>query len=193
MKTKSMKLELNADLDLIPEDLPSERVIEIQLTAPEATQQRERQPLNLALVIDKSGSMQGAKLEYVKQAALHILDLLSDKDQLAIVTFDSEVTVLAPSAPVDVLYKQLARTQIRALEAGTNTNLGGGWLLGCEQVATHPLKERYKEPCCSRMGLPIMALLNLRSYQIMPANFTTVELPPAHLGWAPTTMNSSWS
>lgn len=140
MTNKSIEMKVSADLGLIPEDRPSERFIEITLKTPQATHGRNRQPLNLALVIDKSGSMQGDKLEYAKQAAMHVLGLLTDRDQLAIIAFDSEIEILHPSALVDAGYKQQARSRIASLQAGTMTNLGGGWLLGCEQIASHPLE-----------------------------------------------------
>ena len=63
-------------------------------------QARPRQPLNLALVIDRSGSMSGSKLSYARKAARFLVGELSERDRLAIVTFDDEVEVLVPSQPV---------------------------------------------------------------------------------------------
>src|SRR5688500_18039382 len=52
-----------------------------------------RTPLNLCLVIDRSGSMEGPPLEYVKQACAYVVDLLGPNDVLSMVTFEETVDV----------------------------------------------------------------------------------------------------
>ena len=64
---------------------------------PAATAQGKRLPLNLCLVIDRSTSMQGARLENVKGAAHQIIDELQDDDALAVVTFNDRAEVVLPS------------------------------------------------------------------------------------------------
>ncbi len=69
-------------------------LIEIQ---PVSAARGERLPLNLCLVIDRSTSMQGARLEHVKGAAHQIIDELHDDDALAVVTFHDRAEVVLPS------------------------------------------------------------------------------------------------
>jgi len=57
-------------------------------------------PLNVALVLDRSGSMEGEKLDRAKEAAKMAVRRLSDRDILSIVTFESEVQVLLPATRV---------------------------------------------------------------------------------------------
>ncbi|NLF00289.1 MAG: DnaJ domain-containing protein, partial [Anaerolineales bacterium] len=64
---------------------------------PGAGMQAPRLPLNLCLVIDRSTSMQGARLEYVKAAAREIIAGLQDDDALALVTFSDRAQVVLPS------------------------------------------------------------------------------------------------
>ena len=53
-----------------------------------ATSSAQRPPLNLALVIDRSGSMAGSKLSHARKAARFLAGELTERDRLAIVTFD---------------------------------------------------------------------------------------------------------
>lgn len=129
-------LSTQADLDLIQKETPSQRILEISITAPLAQEHLERPSLNLALVLDRSGSMSGAKIEYAKKAAKHVISLLQEKDKLALVAYDQEVLSLSPSVQVT----EAARSELKALlariEPGGMTNLSGGWLQGCQFVAT---------------------------------------------------------
>lgn len=58
-------------------------------------------PINLALVIDVSGSMTGEKLECAKEAACLLVDSLSKDDRLSVVVFSDDAQVIVPSRPVD--------------------------------------------------------------------------------------------
>lgn len=130
-----ISFELHVDADVIASEVPSQRVLEMVITPP-ATQNTVLRPsLNLALVIDRSGSMSGEKLEYVKKAALHVLDIMKEQDRVAIITFDTEVTLLSGSVFVNAANRDLLKGQIKSMRSGNTTNLSGGWLAGCQEVA----------------------------------------------------------
>jgi Ca-activated chloride channel homolog len=103
----------------------------VTITAPPEPAARTRQPLRLALVLDRSGSMAGDKLEVVKRCARFLVERLQPDDELALVVFDDEVELLAPLAPVDAdrLLPAIAGIDARGL-----TNLSGGWLKGVEEL-----------------------------------------------------------
>ena len=101
----------------------------VELRAPEAPA-GDRPPLRLALVLDRSGSMAGEKLDTVKRSATFLHDRLGGDDSLAVVAFDDEVRLVAPLGPP----RPAVRDALAAIEAGGTTNLSGGWLKGLEEL-----------------------------------------------------------
>jgi Ca-activated chloride channel homolog len=102
----------------------------LELTSPEAPGADTRTPLDLALVIDRSGSMAGRKLEVTKACAAFLARRLAPTDRIALVTYDDEVRMLTPLAePSPAL-----ATAIASIEPGGTTNLSGGWMKGLEAV-----------------------------------------------------------
>ena len=82
---------------------------------------RKRKELDLVLLIDRSFSMRGQKLEFAKSAALSTLDLLDEHHRLAVIAFDSrphEVVALA-----EVGSKRRAEDLISGMSASGQTNL----------------------------------------------------------------------
>lgn len=95
----------------------------------------ERRPLALALVLDRSGSMSGEKIETAKRAATTALDLLDERDQVTLVIFDSEIEVLQPVARVTPTLKARLAAALKAVQARSSTALHEGWLRGCQELA----------------------------------------------------------
>ena len=81
--------------------------------------------------------MHGDKLAQVQQATCHVLDQLDARDQVALVAYDDQVQLLAPSTHVDPQARYVLKAQINALRPGGWTDLSGGWLAGCREVAAH--------------------------------------------------------
>ena len=92
-----------------------------------------RIPLNLSVVLDRSGSMAGEKLEAARDAAAMLVRRLHPDDVVSVVAYDDEVITVAEPATGET---QVALPQqLRRIDAGGSTNLSGGWLRGRELVA----------------------------------------------------------
>jgi Ca-activated chloride channel family protein len=98
----------------------------------------EKPPLNLSIVIDRSGSMGGQPLAEAKRAAAFLVDHLRPSDRVAIVTYADEAEVLVAGRPVGSGVE--IGNAIRSIETDGSTALHDGWMAGVEQAA------RMREP-----------------------------------------------
>src|SRR2546428_8960607 len=126
-----MKATVRLEHQLLAVETEHEVHAMLQLVAPPAPAQKPRQPLNLALVIDRSGSMAGPKLEATKECAAFLLRRLEPTDQLSLVTFDEEVELVAPL--VSARYPALPHA-LAGITDGGAAHLSGRWLDGLAMV-----------------------------------------------------------
>lgn len=97
----------------------------------------DRQDLSAALVIDRSGSMAGAKIDNAREAALSFLSRLADSDQIALISYGSDVTVDIPLTQVGTI-RERARRIISRVEAGGGTNISEGLRRAIHQLGSIP-------------------------------------------------------
>src|SRR5215475_5819812 len=86
-------------------------------------QQARRAPVAIGLVLDRSGSMSGHKIETARQAALAVLERLTDADRVAAVVFDDRIDVLMDGAPATPETRARLRAELAAVEARGSTAL----------------------------------------------------------------------
>ncbi len=107
----------------------------LDLATPQSLRKSDRLPVDIAFVLDRSGSMSGDKLPLAKQAILSAVTRLSDRDRIALVVYDNEVDTLLPLMPATAGTQQALRSVLAMVDARGSTNLSGGWLQGCGQLA----------------------------------------------------------
>lgn len=127
-----MKLSTRLDVDLVALESSDELTLLVELTAPTLEKTTIRQPGTLQVVLDRSGSMAGDRLEGAKSALLSLVERLDPSDNLGIVAFDNRVEVVVPAGPLKD--KQAVKQAIAAVRHGGSTDLSSGFLRGLQEA-----------------------------------------------------------
>jgi len=122
-------------------------LLELNFISEKLTASNKR-PLNLALVLDHSGSMSAEnRIDKVKKALFHFVDVLKEDDYISLTIFDDEKTVLIPSQKVGK-DKNYLREEISYIEANGGTNIGLGLENGYKE-----LEKNFKKKITNRVIL----------------------------------------
>ena len=128
---ETLQLKLVPDRDVVLKGSPQEVIVKIDLSAGTG-KKIKRTPLNVAVVLDKSGSMTGAKLEKTKQAAMQLVDRLAPNDIFSLVIFSDHAEVLVPAQKVED--PDALKEKIQGIAAGGSTALYSGVKMGADQI-----------------------------------------------------------
>jgi Ca-activated chloride channel family protein len=97
-------------------------------------------PLNLCLVLDRSGSMAGQKIENLRRAVELVIDQLDPMDILSIVLFDDRAEVLVPATPVTD--KNALKAKVKGITDRGGTEMSKGMQLGIQELQKHLTPDR---------------------------------------------------
>ena len=134
-------IALRADRSLIRSDARSTRYIEVAIRAPEAPPRQGRLPVNLAFVIDRSGSMHGDKIDYARRAVALGIRSLREADRFAVVAYDDGIELVARTSAATPAERDRAAAAVERIQPRAHTDLHGGWQKGCEQVVEQLTRE----------------------------------------------------
>ena len=146
---ETLQLKLVPDCELVWKGASQEVVVKIDLSAITGKTKAHRAPLNLAVVLDKSGSISSAKLEKTKQAALLLVDRFALDDVFSLIVFSDHAEVLASAQKA--ANKDALREKIESIHADGSTALYAGVKKGTElnggmvEVADDVAKIRFTE------------------------------------------------
>ena len=141
-KSSSSQLRLDAAMDkpVLQADKKQIAYLRVGLTGFALEKAEQRAPVNISIVIDKSGSMSGQKIEKAREAAIMAIGRLSSNDILSIVTYDTTVSVLIPATKVSD--KESIFQMIRGIRAGGSTALFAGVSKGAAEMRKFLADER---------------------------------------------------
>ncbi|MCE9668678.1 VWA domain-containing protein [Myxococcus stipitatus] len=139
---------------------PSEVFAWMELKARPAAPGR-RVPVNLALVVDRSGSMAGQKLRDARRAATELVQRLTPEDRLALIHYGTDVTAF-PSRPVTQAVRQELLAAIDAIRDDGSTNISGGLNEAARALRPHVNEYRVSRAILLSDGQPTEGLVEDR-------------------------------
>lgn len=131
--TTKPKIEILAEKEKLIEGAKQNVDVLIRITPPEPPAESIRPKLNLGIALDRSGSMQGAKMKEARDAAKFCVDNLLSSDKFSAVIFDDRVDVLFTNQAVTD--REMLHRGIDRIEARGSTALHEGWVRAGMQVS----------------------------------------------------------
>lgn len=133
MNENLVKVELHTERNQLVADRVQTVDLLVRCIPAEFATTAKRSRMNLSIVLDRSGSMQGHKIHEAREAAKFCIDNLQQTDRAGMVTFDDEVSELFENQFItDPI---LLKAQIDRVHCGGSTALHAAWHRGGLQVS----------------------------------------------------------
>ena len=137
---KQIQVRSELSSPIILEGTPETNYLKVSLSG-QNVDSKKRVPINLAIVIDKSGSMSGQRIEKAREAAILAVNMLNENDTLSIVAYDSEARVIVPATKVDNKLRIIGLINENIYAEG-GTALFAGLSKGIKQVENQLTKDK---------------------------------------------------
>ena len=137
---KQIQVRSELSSPIILEGTPETNYLKVSLSG-QNIDSKKRVPINLAIVIDKSGSMSGQRIEKAREAAILAVNMLNENDTLSIVAYDSKARVIVPATKVDNRLRIIGLINENIYAEG-GTALFAGLSKGIKQVENQLTKDK---------------------------------------------------
>jgi Ca-activated chloride channel family protein len=158
---ETLRLKVEPDHEYLLAGSPQEVIVKIDLLAGAHKKKAKRTPLNLAVVLDRSGSMAGAKIEKARQAAMELVDRLSPDDIISFVIYSDRAELVFPAQRVED--KEALKERISRVRTQGSTALYAGVELGLNRLSGILLVGELTGSSCCPMVSPILAQARLQN------------------------------
>ena len=139
---EALSLKLSLDQTSLLPNRKNRCHLVIELCASAIDAAFARPPLTIVFALDRSSSMKGPPIEHVAQSVDRIVDLLSDRDRIGIVSFSTKAQIDMPIGPATSSAKEQVRALVHHLRASKETNMEAGLRLAGEMLLSEPADHR---------------------------------------------------
>ena len=130
-----MHVKAHLDVDMVALEATDKVSLMLDLTAPIGDAQKSRAGQAVQVVLDRSGSMSGDRLQSAKLSLLKLIDRLAPQDSFGLVAFDDQALVIAPMRSISDHDLPTLKNVIRELNTGGQTDLSAGYLMGLRELS----------------------------------------------------------
>ena len=129
-----MKVKALLDVDMVALEATDKVTLMLDLTAPQNPMHASRPGQAVQVVLDRSGSMDGAPLEAAKGSLLKLIERLAPQDSFGLVAFDDSALVIVPTRTMVDHSMPALRKVIREMQTGGSTDISAGYLMGLREL-----------------------------------------------------------
>lgn len=120
---EALKCDITPERRVLASGSPESVVVKVSLKGGKV-ETLTRPAVNLAIVIDRSGSMEGEKIVRAREAAIAAVERLDERDRVSVIIFDEEIETIVPAQSAANI-KEIVR-KIQRIEARGSTAIFGG-------------------------------------------------------------------
>ncbi|MEZ4376457.1 MAG: VWA domain-containing protein [Polyangiaceae bacterium] len=125
-KPGTLSFEARLGHQQLPSGIANRSFVSIEVSAPDTAPGIAKQPLNLAIAIDRSGSMKGVRLTNAVNAARAMVQRLRDGDAVSLVSYNTQTEILADSVTIDGSSRQRVMDALDRITAQGDTCISCG-------------------------------------------------------------------